>query len=243
MTSISYGIVLKRIDYKENDVILKILTNESQLLSLYARGIKKAQSKNSYACSLLAESEFTYQAKDQKLPFLITGNLVLAHQNLFQDYDLMILATVMADLLAEILAYDDNWPDAFQLFQAYLNMLAKNTDLVALFGLFLVTLLKQLGSSLHVDSCVVCNHSKVVGIDLNLGGFVCRNHASKALIYDKEFLRKFRLINKASHENWEEIIKQEPFEKEIVTILSGALEKYSGLSFKTFKFIQSVFSI
>ena len=146
MTSISYGIVLKRVDYKENDVILKILTNESQLLSLYARGIKKAQSKNSYACSLLAESEFSYQAKTNKLPLLITGNLVLAHQNLFQDYDLMIVATVMADLFAEVLAYDDNWPDAFQLFQAYLKLLAEKTDLVAGFGLFLVTLLKKLGN-------------------------------------------------------------------------------------------------
>ena len=243
MNEVVKGIVLSRTDYKENDVILNVLTTNNELLSIYARGIRKSKSKNSYACNLLTISDFTYQAKNKKIPLLITGNTLKTYQDIYDDYDLIIVATLMANIVAEILNYDENWLNAYEFINSYLEKLNKKNNLVLIFSVFLVEILHQLGININVDGCAFCNHLSVVGIDINLGGFVCSKHAENSNIYDKEFLRQFRIINKATLKNYHQLIMVEPFDKTIIRILVDFLERYSGLKFTTFKFIQSVFSI
>ena len=53
------GLVLRTTEYKENDLILNILTREQGLISAKARAVRTNRSHNKGACQLLCYSEFT----------------------------------------------------------------------------------------------------------------------------------------------------------------------------------------
>lgn len=238
------GIVLRQVDYKDNDYILKILTTNNQLFSLYAKGVKKATSKNSYGCSLFAQSMFVYEQKDNKLPYLITATTQKIYKHIFQDYDRMICASVIANIMEEILTQENNvsYP-SFNVLQQYFQALEDNADLTTIMAVYLANVLKFLGIELSVDGCAVCNNTSVAGISIAAGGFVCSQHQTVKERYSLAFLKQFRLINKATIEELPLLIPYQPFDQHIVLLLKSFLETYSGLKLSTFKFIDSVFSI
>lgn len=53
------GVVLRETEYKDHDKLLTLLTRTEGKLTVKARGVKSARSKNKAACQLLAFSEFT----------------------------------------------------------------------------------------------------------------------------------------------------------------------------------------
>ena len=53
------GLVLRVSPFQEADAMLSVLTREQGLLSLRARGVRRAKSPLKGACQLLAYSEFT----------------------------------------------------------------------------------------------------------------------------------------------------------------------------------------
>ena len=58
MNNVCEGIVLRQREFKDNDVILQVLTKEEGTLSFVAKGIQKAKSKNVSACALFCYSRF-----------------------------------------------------------------------------------------------------------------------------------------------------------------------------------------
>ena len=53
------GLVVRQVNYKDNDQILTVLTKEHGLMTLKARGVRSRSSRLKGACQLLAYSEFT----------------------------------------------------------------------------------------------------------------------------------------------------------------------------------------
>ncbi len=237
------GLVLKRIDYRENDCIIQILTADDQLMSLYARGIRKAGSKNSYGCQLMAQSQFSYEARLNKIPLLITASHAKIIADLYQDYDLLMLAMSMGELVAEILAQEVPWPNISQLLNNYLQALLKYEDKLLVISLFLVEIIRELGLSAMVDGCVVCQSPRIVSIDIQQGGFVCQKHYQNTPLYAHDILRQFRLVNKADFSQLVILKDYSPYDQTVLRLLIDLLTTYSGLKFTAFKFIQSVFSI
>ena len=54
------GIVLKQIDYKDNDAIINVLSSDGKIYGFYARGVKKITSKNANATMAFGYSHFNF---------------------------------------------------------------------------------------------------------------------------------------------------------------------------------------
>lgn len=64
MFYITKGLVLREAEYKDNDKILSVLTEELGLVTVKARGVKRKNSRLKSGCQLLTYSEFTIFEKN-----------------------------------------------------------------------------------------------------------------------------------------------------------------------------------
>ena len=91
------GIVLRDTLYGENDKILTFLTGELGKISVYARGVKSINSKNSPAVQLLCYSSFELHEKNGR--YLLTGAEALdSHYAIRSDLDRFALACYFAEV-------------------------------------------------------------------------------------------------------------------------------------------------
>ena len=229
------ALVLKITDYKENDLILEVISKDKSFLSLVAKGAKKIDSKKHYYPLCLYE--FIIDYKDHKNIFLIHNSKLL--ETYFDDNDLKLLsykniiveATLKAKELYELKMYDS-------LIFTLKNM---NIDNMYLLGcLYFGYLLKINGISPNVDGCVVCGNTSVVSISNRLGGFVCLKHLNGLDSLDVEKLRKFRLINKADF-NYYEVLKDIEYDLEDFKIIINFYETNMDIILKAYKLFCDLF--
>ena len=234
------GIVLKQTEYKENDCIITILT-ESGKESLYARGIRKPTSKNSYACSSLMRSNFQFERKEKKIPVVLGARISENYISKLNDYQKIMIASIMCEIINEI--SDDQSLSCSHLYHILanaINALVKYKAYYLVFCLFLSDILNEVGVNLIVDECSGCSLQQINAISIEAGGFVCQKCLQhiQATQYDKEFLQKFRFVNKAEYEHIPKLLEFAPYQKQLVVLLSEFLVEYAGIRQKSFKFLK-----
>ena len=99
------GLVVRQVNYKDNDQILTVLTKEHGLMTLKARGVRSRSSRLKGACQLLAYSEFTVF---ENLGFhtIDEANAIQMFPELRTDIELLSLASYFAQV-AEVLSQED----------------------------------------------------------------------------------------------------------------------------------------
>lgn len=228
------GLVLKISDYKENDLLIDCLTKDHLFFSFVARGAKKTNRSSCFYNFCLYEFIFNY--KDNKTMFTINDSKLIHN---YYDDNLKLMA--FKDILAEVSLKSKELGD-YEMFDKLLfvfdNINEKNCYLLG--SLYLAYILKISGIAPEVDGCVICGNKKVVSISKRLGGFVCINHFQGEDAMNVSSLKKFRMINKASFENYD-IIKDIEFDFEDFELLVAFYETNSEINLKAFKIYRELF--
>ena len=99
------GLVVRRVNYKDNDQILTVLTKEHGLMTLKARGVRSRSSRLKGACQLLAYSEFTV-FENRGFHTIDEANAIQMFPELRTDIELLSLASYFAQV-AEVLSQED----------------------------------------------------------------------------------------------------------------------------------------
>ena len=99
------GLVVRQVNYKDNDQILTVLTKEHGLMTLKARGVRSRSSRLKGACQLLAYSEFTV-FENRGFHTIDEANAIQMFPELRTDIELLSLASYFAQV-AEILSQED----------------------------------------------------------------------------------------------------------------------------------------
>lgn len=99
------GLVVRQVNYKDNDQILTVLTKEHGLMTLKARGVRSRSSRLKGACQLLAFSEFTI-FENRGFHTIDEANAIEMFPELRTDIELLSLASYFAQV-AEILSQED----------------------------------------------------------------------------------------------------------------------------------------
>lgn len=99
------GLVVRQVNYKDNDQILTVLTKEHGLMTLKARGVRSRSSRLKGACQLLAYSEFTV-FENRGFHTIDEANAIQMFPELRADIELLSLASYFAQV-AEILSQED----------------------------------------------------------------------------------------------------------------------------------------
>lgn len=99
------GLVVRQVNYKDNDQILTVLTKEHGLMTLKARGVRSRSSRLKGACQLLAYSEFTV-FENRGFHTIDEANAIQMFPELLTDIELLSLASYFAQV-AEVLSQED----------------------------------------------------------------------------------------------------------------------------------------
>lgn len=164
--------IIKSTNYSEADKILTVFGRELGKFSLFARGIRKINSKNRGNMQTLSTSKISfYEGK---------GIPVLTESELIETLDIENLKIPnvrrVLFLLNKFLQEYDPYPRLFDVLQAALK---KELDIVSTNKLRII-FLKEMGFLEDFSSCIYCKSSEDIKyIDEETFALVCKNCYSK----------------------------------------------------------------
>lgn len=171
----SKGVVIKTQDYKENDKLVWLYTEEYGKISCIARGAKKSKSKFLSITLPLCYGEYVF-FKGKGLANLQEGKIIKSFQGLLDNLDKLTYSTYVCELIDIALLEGESNKWLFKEFITTLYLL--NTDVLSyemLIRSFELKLLKATGYGLTLDNCTVCKNKISVSnyISLSNYGGIC----------------------------------------------------------------------
>lgn len=235
------GLVLKTRPYQENDLLVWVYSRDYGKITLLAKGVKKMTSKNAPACQTLTLSEFVVVFKPG-ISRLIKANAIDYYRRLKEDIELEAYATYCLEFVDKYTKENDPDSEIYDTLLLALNYLQLGYDHKLVYLLFNAFILKITGSSLEVDGCVNCGRQDLISsISISGGGFVCQNCLSK---YDRrlnvDILKGFRYINKFPLTKIDQLHLSFEVIKELTEIMDIFIDEYTGINFKSRKFIRQL---
>lgn len=203
------GIVLRYTDYRENDRILTVLTRESGLVSLTARGVrKKSTSSPGSVLDVYCYGEFVVYERNNMLN-VSSSTLIEAFYPLREDYD-RLLAAAQTVRLSEKLASNRPNDELFSLLYHCLSFLAfGSADPKDLVLCFLAKLLALSGYEPVLTRCVNCSapvtNEKSIAFSNRLGGSLCVDCGGDEPRYSALALEAFRRMIRLKDQDMDKV--------------------------------------
>ncbi len=237
-------IVLSQMDYKENDALIKVFSYDYGLMTFLAKGIRKINSKNRSICMPYSISEFMFNYQESgQIQNLLQGEIIQSHHKIHEDLQKSGAASLCVELV-ESLIHDEDDPDTlkehFDFTRFILNQIEEKSRLNAIMAFMLSSYMNYYGISPHVDSCVLCDSTKINSISIEEGGLICNDCQAEmhSPIYTVEFLKEFRLSQRVNQDNFENYINYKEVSHELILLLVKFLEYHTGVTLKSWEFIR-----
>jgi len=196
------GVVLGRTFVGEKDAIIKILTENSGVISASAKGIKSMKSKLSAGCSLFSYSDFLLTESKGRY-IVASSSLSEGFYGLSANIERLSYATYAAEAAAAI---SPDAADARALIPLLLNTFylfsnsQKNLRLIKC--VFELRLLCLLGYAPELNGCVQCGDTdELCFFSPSEGGVVCRScgNLPDTQIITKDTLTAMRYVQDADN--------------------------------------------
>ena len=150
------ALILRESQYKDNDKILSILTEELGLITAKARGVKRKNSPLRSGCQLLCYSELTLFEKNGYYT-VNESEPIQMFMGLRTDIELLSLGAYFAQLLENVSAQDQVNPELLPLGLNSLYALDKlKKPQILVKTAFELRLLSLSGYLPNLDGCAVC---------------------------------------------------------------------------------------
>lgn len=236
MNNKTKAIVIQKMDYKEQDELVKMLTLDYGLLTFVAKSSKKMNSKKSSSLNPYMELmiEFDYlETKD-----LFTLKNVSTVENFYFDFnfDGLVLSQLVLEVASYLLQDNENFQQYYHLLIDYFRFLKHDSFLATCY--FLAQSLEIEGIKPSVEHCAYCGQSSVIAIESS-SGFVCRQHSSQADFYDIDSLKKFRYINLVKYHQLEQLIPLS-YRLTDLKILLKFMSQYLDRTIKSFSMLEEI---
>lgn len=124
----------------------------------------------------------------------------------------------------------------YSLLEEAYNALNEEKDTKIIVSIYIAKLLQLFGTSMEVDSCVLCGNTKVSSFSVSDGGFLCLECAKKRKqpLLSPNILKAIRYINKAQLSQYD-LVKQNIDSKDIpIDIFVSFYETHIGSILKSF---------
>ena len=151
------GMVLKVQDYKENDKLLWILTEDYGKVSVIAKGARKSKNKNFSNTLPFCFGEYVL-FKGRTMYSLNEGKIIDSFQDILNNYDTLIYGSYFNELV-DIAIEEEPCNEIFiHLIKAFFLMRNDAVDLDILARAFEIKLLKVTGYGVSLENCAVCGN-------------------------------------------------------------------------------------
>lgn len=234
------GLILSQADYRDHDVMLRVMTKEYGLIGFIAAGARKMTSKNAGSILPLTKAEIHFDYKEGKTLFrLKTARTREFFRNIHENLELSAAASVAADVCMHMC--QDNPAGAteeYELLETALSGLNENRPHALVLSLYLSDMMKLFGIAADVDECVRCGATTVSAISAKEGGFLCGECAASLGVTQSGVseLKRFRLIVKGGLRHIDMIEKASAsFERDLETLVE-MLRLHAGIELRSFAF-------
>lgn len=173
------GMVLRTQDYKENDKLLWIFTEDFGKVSVIAKGARKSKNKNFSNTLPFCFGEYVLY-KGRTLYTLNEGRIIDSFQDILNDYDTLIYGSYFNELIDIAIEEEESHPIFVDLIKCFYLMRNKAIGLDVLARAFEIKLLKATGYGIVLESCAVCGDKVNTSdyISFQFYGGIC-NHCEK----------------------------------------------------------------
>ncbi|WP_415622132.1 DNA repair protein RecO [Liquorilactobacillus sp.] len=196
------GIVVYRKDYRERDMLVKILTDHYGFKMFFVRGARKKGFKLAAAILPFTSATFIGTINDSGLSFISAVKEVKQFQTICNDIVLNAYASYILGL-GEV-AFGDAVPLNiwYEKLVHVLKLIDDGIDAAILTNMIEVQMLGFFGVKPNLANCVVCAENQgEFDFSQSLGGLLCRNHwhvDPQRMHLDKRtifFLRQFSAVD------------------------------------------------
>lgn len=169
------AVIIKAIDYKENDKLIWAYCEELGKITFIARGAKKSKSKNLSLTLPLCFGDYIF-FKGKNLYNLQEGRIINSFQGLLSNLDKLTYSSYICELIDICVQDGEANKELFREFITCLYLLSTDAmDYELLIRSFELRLLRATGYELQFDKCSICKKSIVTSdyISLSYLGGVC----------------------------------------------------------------------
>lgn len=224
------GMVLKTQDYKENDKLIWIFTEDFGKVSVIAKGARKNKSKNFSNTMPFCFGEYVLY-KGRTMYSLNEGRVIDSFQDILDDYDTLIYGSYLTELV-DIAMEEEKCQELFvNLIKSFYLMKNKAVDLNILARAFEIKLLKSTGYGISLDSCCVCGKALKTSslISFQFYGGLCEECKNQyAAKVSAATYNGIRFLNKANIEN----IGRATFNEETKREMEKVLQTFINLNYR-----------
>ncbi len=171
------GIVTRAVNYKENDKILTVLTDELGLISVHCYGAKSSKSKFLISCRLFCYSEFVLMHK-KGFYYVKDADYIEAFYDIVNSIDKLFLGQYFLDVINEISVEGESHESLLRLLLNSLYALSKNvaSDILVK-SVFELRACVEMGVSPDLKVCRNCGVEKheQFYFDVLNGNVICKD--------------------------------------------------------------------
>ena len=237
------GIVIRRVDYGENNKIITIYTREWGKIGVMARGANKPKSRLSSVTQLFYYGYFLVKGSTG-LGSLSQGEPISSFRHIRED----IISTAYASYIIELLdkATDERKPNPFlfELVYQTLNYINEGYDAEVLTAIFEMKMLSVLGIPPVLDRCVCCQRTEgEFAFSIRNGGFICHYCKEKdphRMPISAQIVKLLRIFYYFDLSRLGNISLKEETKKELKLVIESYYDEYSGIKLKSKKFLQQL---
>ena len=239
-------ILLNQQEYRESDALVFVLGKQKGYLTFLAKGVRKLESRNAYACQPFSFAEFRYDEKEgSDFQLLHEASLIesnrLLRENLVKSTVASVLAEAVLSIVKEGLDREGS-NDLYDLLEVLFRELREEDRPYLVLAFFYARLADLLGFSPMVDGCAVCSAQKVNSISVADGGFICPDCRleTQTPLYDPEILKQFRYLAHAGLSNFSALADAVAISKETAEIYRDFIVEHAGMRLKSWAFLEKV---
>lgn len=188
------GIVIKKIDYKENANLITVLCKDGKM-SFIVRGSKKINSVMKNYTNLFTFLEFN-ATSNLTLNTLTEGTVINSFVNINNSFDKLNVGIAILEKINYLTDEITNTELFYNFVILIFNLLEKTNYPYGVLAVFELKLLYLLGVSPELKVCTLCNSkdSNNAFFSVKHGGVICENHTDEIIDLNENETTSLKLL-------------------------------------------------
>ena len=247
------AILLKKIEYKEQDYILSLFTKKHGKISVLAKNAKKSIIRFQGTLDLFNELSIVYEQKNP-ISFLKEATLETPFMNIRKSIKKTAYVSYFSEIISNWFKKNNRQKKTYNLFYYVLSAIDKeniSSEILSIF--FQIRFMSLSGFSPNLTNCIKCkknlfNETQQTNFIFYFekGGLLCdmckkkKRNKKNIIMLSKGTIKQILLINNEDTNKLERFKFTKETQKESLFFLETFLEFYLGIKSRSLDFIRKV---
>ncbi|MFC5651733.1 DNA repair protein RecO [Paenibacillus solisilvae] len=237
------GIVIRSMDYGENNKIITVYTKTNGKVGIIVRGAKKAKSRHGAMTQLFTYGEYLY-FRNSGLGTLTHGEIIQSHHVLREQLEMAAYSSYAAELTDRVLQEEDASVYMFEQLHACLTSIEEGKDPQIIIQLYELKILEAAGYGPNFENCVSCgNDQGSMALSARSGGVLCercRYRDPSAPVLTDGALKLLRLFRRMDLRRLGAIQVKDETKKQLKQALRLLMDMHINVNLKSRSFLDQM---